>query len=67
MNRKWFDIWFEGFWKENGQKIIYIAFSLALGLGFYVWGDAELKKHALPILTGISYVIATKIRGGKSQ
>ena len=64
-NRCWFSEWFEGFWKENGQKIIYSTIGMSLGFFMYQMENKVLSDYGVMLMQGVAFVLATKIRGGK--
>jgi len=68
-NRRWFWKWLEAFWKENGQRIIYAGFALMLGaMMIYIGMKLKIDEFVASgstLITGVSFVLATKIRAGK--
>ena len=64
-NRSWFSVWFEIFWKENGQKFIYSTIGMLLGYFMYKTGNEVLSNYGVMLMQGVAFVLATKIRGGK--
>jgi hypothetical protein len=53
--------WFNGFWGNHGERLVFMALATAFGIGFCFW--ESLAGEGKTILVMVAGILVNKVRG----